>query len=93
MVLVDIDVLTSEEVQLLADCSRPVFVLEISTIAEALILRGLLRPFRAVCQQSNRQCFLLAATERGRLYMDAWIEWDGNDASDSAGYDGHTTAA
>ena len=72
MVLVDIDVLTSEEVQLLADCFRPVFVLEISTIAEALILRGLLRPFRAVCQQSNIQCFLLAATESGRLYMDGW---------------------
>jgi len=85
MRLANNDVLTSEEVQLLANCSEPVYVPEISTVAEALILRGLVRPFCAVCQHNNRRCFLLVASEKGRLYIQEWIERHGNDSSDSVG--------
>ena len=85
MLLANVDVLTSQEVQLLADCYQAVFVLEISPIAEGLIQRGLLRLFRAVFQTGSRQCFLLAATESGRLYVDGWIERHSNDACTSAG--------
>ena len=85
MLLANIDVLTSEEVQLLADCSQAVFVLEIPPVAEMLIQRGLLLRFPAVCQHSSHQCFLLAATESGRLHVDGWIERHGNEASAPAG--------
>jgi hypothetical protein len=66
-------VLSCEEVQLLADCSHPLFVLEIPSAAEALMRRGLLRSFGALCQYSDRSCFLLAVTESGRSHVAAWI--------------------
>ncbi len=66
-------VLTCEEVQLLADCSHPLFVLEISSTAEALMRRGLLRSFGALSEYSDRSCFLLAVTESGRSHVAAWI--------------------
>jgi hypothetical protein len=75
MVLAAIDPLALREVQLLADCFGPVFVIEIPIVAHALILRGLLRSFPAV--QSNRTCFLLAITETGRSYVETWIEQHG----------------
>ena len=75
MVLAAIDPLVFQEVQLLADCFGPVFVIEIPSVAQALILRGLLRSFPAV--HSNRTCFLLAITETGRSYVETWIEQHG----------------
>jgi hypothetical protein len=87
MVLANINILTCDEVQLLADCCQPVFVLEVSVTAQALIARGLLHSLPAVCQHSNHRCFILATTGTGRWYLEAWIERHGNEASDSARYD------
>jgi hypothetical protein len=75
MVLAAIDSLAFEEVQLLADCFGPLFVIEIPIVAETLILRGLLQAFPAV--QKTRTCFLLAITETGRSYVETWIELHG----------------
>jgi hypothetical protein len=64
--------LTLEEIQLLADCIEPVLVLEIPAAAETLIHRGLL-----VMSEISRDplpCHVLAVTERGRLYVTAWVE-------------------
>jgi hypothetical protein len=72
MALAAIDPLVSREIQLLADCFGPVFVIEIPIVAHALIVRRLLRSFPAV--HSNRTCFLLAATETGRSCVETWIE-------------------
>ena len=87
MVLANIDILTCDEVQLLADCSQPVFVLEIPTVAQALIARGLLHSIPAICQHSDHRCFILAATGVGRRCMEAWIERHGTEASGSERYD------
>ena len=75
--------LSVQEVHLLANCSQPVFVLEISSVAEGLILRDLVRSFPAVCQHSKRHCYLLAATDKGRRYVEEWIERHVSDASES----------
>jgi hypothetical protein len=75
MVLAAIDPLVFDEVQLLADCFGPLFVTEIPIVAEALILRGLLRAFPAL--HRTRTCFLLAITETGRSYVETWIEQHG----------------
>jgi len=75
MVLAAIDSLVFEEVQLLADCFGPLFVIEIPIVAEALILQGLLQAFPAA--HRTRSCFLLAITETGRTYVQTWIEQHG----------------
>jgi hypothetical protein len=72
MVLAAIDPLVFEEVQLLADCFGPLFVIEIPIVAETLIPRGLLQAFPAV--HRTRTCFLMAITETGRSYVETWIE-------------------
>jgi hypothetical protein len=75
MVLAAIDALVFEEVQLLADCFGPLFVIEIPIVAEALILRGLLQAFPAM--ERTRTCFRLAITETGRSFVETWIELHG----------------
>lgn len=75
MVLAAIDALVFEEVQLLADCFGPLFVIEIPIAADTLILRGLLQAFPAV--ERTRTCFRLAITEMGRSYVETWIERHG----------------
>ena len=75
MVLAAIDSLVFEEVQLLADCFGPLFVIEIPIVAETLILRGLLQAFPAM--HRTRTCFLLAITGTGRSYVETWIEQHG----------------
>jgi hypothetical protein len=72
MALAATDPLVFEEVQLLADCFGPLFVIEIPIIAETLIVRGLLQVFPAV--HRSRSCFLMAITETGRSCVETWIE-------------------
>ena len=71
--LADARTLSFEQVQLLADCFEPVLTLQIPTNAQALICKGLLRSFEAICEHSQRPCFLLSATEEGRKFVDRWI--------------------
>jgi hypothetical protein len=75
MRLAAVDVLTSEEVQLLADCYEPVYVLEKPRVAKRLMRRGFLCMFITTGQYSNRMCFVLTATESGRSYVATWIAW------------------
>lgn len=74
MHLADIHLLKSEEIQLLADSLQPVFVLELTPVAETLIQHELLRAFPAICQHSKRACFVLTTTDMGAAYVAAWIE-------------------
>jgi hypothetical protein len=73
MRLATIDVLTSEEVQLLADCYEPVYLLEKPRAAKRLMQRGFLCVYTTTWQYTNRQCLVLTVTESGRTYVATWI--------------------
>jgi hypothetical protein len=73
MRLAAVDVLTSEEVQLLADCHEPVYLAEKPLVAERLMRLGFLCMFTTTWQHSNRTCFVLTAMESGRTYVGRWI--------------------
>lgn len=73
LAVIDLLISQSEEVQLLADCYEPVYVLEKPKASKRLMQRGLLCMFATTWQYSNRSCFVLTATESGRSYVAAWI--------------------
>jgi hypothetical protein len=73
MRLAGVDVLTWGEVQLLADCYEPVYVVERPRAVKRLTKRGLLCMFATTWQYSNRTCYVLTVTESGRLYVETWI--------------------
>jgi hypothetical protein len=74
MYLADVCLLKSEEIQLLADSLQPVFALELTPVAEALIQRELLDARPTICPQSNRPYFVLTTTGMGRACVAAWID-------------------
>jgi hypothetical protein len=71
--------LTIAQAQLLADCIRPVLVLEIPPAAETLIYRGLL--VTSEISLDWLPCHVLAVTERGRSYVTAWVGQPGTKKS------------
>ena len=73
MGLATVDVLTSEEIQLLADCYEPVHLLEKPQAAKRLILLGYLCMYTTTWQYSSRTCLVLTVRESGRSYVETWI--------------------
>ena len=73
MRLATVDVLTSEEIQLLADCYEPVYLLEKPPACKRLILLGYLGIYTTTWRSSNRTCFVLTVRETGRSYVETWI--------------------
>jgi len=65
-------ILTPEQIQLLADCIEPIVVFEVPAAAEELKQRGLLVSSRVTCDDLS--CHFLAVTERGRIYVTAWVK-------------------
>jgi hypothetical protein len=82
MRLADIGSLSSQEIQLLADCSQFVFMLELTPAAETLVQRGLLRSSR--CKDLERTFFVLTCTDAGRACVAEWLEEHSKGANDSA---------
>ena len=72
MFLAAANLLSYEQIQLLANCFQPVQVPRITGTSKVLIDRKLGRSFGTISKNKHK-CIFLVATDRGRAYVTAWI--------------------